>query len=178
MNKNESKQENIAGNDNLDVVIPSGTEVKPDVETATQSEQADESSYLSLPQVIFECVNNILVCCCFNQKYNRSRGIGHSICYQECIDSIAWCNIDGRGHDDHLVFWHCCYEHLVFFYADRRHQLQKDTCNCSNHYSRNRNQSICRKRLIATIQQLFTMFSEILEIAFSSRFISLPSGEF
>ena len=81
MNKNESKQENIAGNDNLDVVIPSGTEVKPDVETATQSEQADESSYLSLPQVIFECVNNILVCCCFNQKYNRSRGIGHSICY-------------------------------------------------------------------------------------------------
>ena len=81
MNKRESKQEIIAGNDNLDVVIPSGTEVKPDVETATQSEQADESSYLSLPQVILECVDNILVCCRFNQKYHGSRGISHSICY-------------------------------------------------------------------------------------------------
>ena len=81
MTKSESKHEIIAGNDSLDVVIPSGAEAKPDVETTTQSEQADKSSYLSLPQVILECMDNILVCCRFNQKYNRSRGIGHSICY-------------------------------------------------------------------------------------------------
>ena len=81
MSKSDSKTEVIAGNDNLDVVIPSGMEAKPDVETTTQFKQVDESSYLSLPQVILECVDNILVCCRFNQKYNRSRGISHSICY-------------------------------------------------------------------------------------------------